>query len=149
MTGLFELLCDHLSRGMHKFKGLLERPGRGRVIAGFGTVVHPRFHTEVPHPGWDIEAPFGSDISSVFDGQVVFADWMRGYGLTAIVDHGGGVLSIYAHASVLLVQSGETVSAGETLGKVGDTGSLRGPFLYFELRIDGRPVDPQSWLRGR
>ena len=84
---------------------------------------------------------------AVFDGTVVFSDWMRGYGLTAIVDHGDGVLTIYAHASVLLVQSGDRVVRGEVLGKVGDTGSLRGSFLYFEMRIDGKPTDPTPWLR--
>jgi septal ring factor EnvC (AmiA/AmiB activator) len=63
------------------------------------------------------------------------------------VDHGSGVLSIYAHTSVLLVSQGERVLRGQRLGKVGDTGSLRGPLLYFELRVDGHPVDPVEWLR--
>lgn len=84
----------------------------------------------------------------MFDGTVVYASWMRGYGLTAIVDHGSGLLSIYAHASVLLVEQGERVRGGALLGKIGETGSLRGPFLYFEMR-DGEPVDPVPWLRRR
>ena len=133
---------------IREFKGLLDWPTDGEVTAGFGKVVHPEFKTEVPHPGWDISADFGADVAAVFDGNVLFADWMRGYGLTAIVDH-GGALSIYAHASVLLVEQGEAVSRGQLLGKVGETGSLRGPFLYFELRVDGEPVDPGNWLRGR
>jgi len=112
-------------------------------------VVHPRFKTEVPHPGIDIDAESGADIQSVFDGQVVFASWMRGYGLTAILDHGAGLLSIYAHASALLVEPGEQVLRGQRLGKVGETGSLRGPFLYFELRENGAAVDPTNWLRSR
>jgi septal ring factor EnvC (AmiA/AmiB activator) len=95
---------------MRKFEGLLDWPCEGAVSAGFGTVVHPRFKTRVPHPGLDIDAEFGSSIRTVFDGQVVFAAWMRGYGLTAIVDHGGGLLSIYAHASVLMVEAGERLS---------------------------------------
>lgn len=134
---------------VHKFRGLLDWPSSGEVTAGFGTVVHPRFKTEVPHPGIDIDAPSGTDIQSVFDGRVVFASWMRGYGLTVIVDHGSGLLSIYAHASALLVEPGEQVIQGQRLGKVGETGSLRGPFLYFELREDGSPVDPVDWLRFR
>jgi septal ring factor EnvC (AmiA/AmiB activator) len=132
-----------------KFKGLLEWPTAGRLRSGFGTVVHPEFKTEVPHPGWDIEADFGAEIVSIFGGRVVFSDWMRGYGLTAIVDHGGGLLSIYAHASVLVVEPGEQVSRGQRIGAVGDTGSLSGPFLYFELRVDGKPTDPQRWLLRR
>jgi septal ring factor EnvC (AmiA/AmiB activator) len=132
-----------------KFRGLLDWPADGGVSAGFGTVVHPRFKTRVPHPGLDIAAELGARIRSVFDGRVVFSDWMRGYGLTAIVDHGGGVLSIYAHASALLVEPGEAVARGQLLGLVGDTGSLSGAYLYFELREDGAPTDPVDWLRPR
>jgi septal ring factor EnvC (AmiA/AmiB activator) len=134
---------------VRKFRGLLEWPAPGRVSAGFGNVVNSKFGTDVPHPGWDIESPAGTDIEAVFDGRVVFADWMRGYGLTVIVDHGGGVLSVYAHASAVVVGTNDEVRQGQTLGQVGDTGSLRGPFLYFELRLDGQPVDPASWLRPR
>jgi len=134
---------------VRKFRGLLDWPAGGRVSAGFGTRQHPRFHTKVPHPGLDIDAADGADIRSVFDGVVVFASWMRGYGLTAIVDHGQGLLSIYAHASVLIVEPGTQDARGESLGKVGDSGSLRGPFLYLELREQGSPVDPLEWLRPR
>ena len=134
---------------VHKFRGLLDWPSEGKTTAGFGTVVHPRLKTEVPHPGIDIDAASGADIFSVFDGRVVFASWMRGYGLTVIVDHGAALLSIYAHASALLVEPGEQVVQGQRLGKVGETGSLRGPFLYFELRENGSPVDPADWLRPR
>jgi septal ring factor EnvC (AmiA/AmiB activator) len=134
---------------VRKFRGLLDWPSEGEVTAGFGTVVHPRFKTEVPHPGIDLDAENGTDIRCVFDGRVVFASWMRGYGLTVIVDHGAGLLSIYAHASALLVEPGEQVVQGQMLGKVGETGSLRGPFLYFELREGGSPVDPLEWLRPR
>lgn len=132
-----------------RFRGLLDWPADGRVSRGFGSLVHPRFGTTVPHPGLDIEAPRGTPFRSVFDGRIVFASWLRGYGLTAIVDHGGGILSVYAHASVLLVQPGDEVGTGQVLGQVGDTGSLRGPYLYFELRENGQPVDPMRWLRPR
>jgi septal ring factor EnvC (AmiA/AmiB activator) len=134
---------------VHKFRGLLDWPCDGKLLDGFGSVVHPRFKTRVPHPGLDLEGDFNTSIRSVFDGTVVFAEWMRGYGLTAIVDHGGGVLSVYAHASVLLVEPGEDVVRGQALGRVGETGSLRGPYLYFELRVDGEPADPATWLRPR
>jgi septal ring factor EnvC (AmiA/AmiB activator) len=134
---------------MRKFKGLLDWPAAGKLSAGFGTVVHPRFKTSVPHPGLDIDGRAGDDIRSIFEGRVVFSSWMRGYGLTAIIDHGGGFLSIYAHASVLLVEVGEQVMKGQSIGKIGDTGSLRGPFLYFELRVDGEPTDPELWFRPR
>jgi len=137
------------SLDVSKFRGLLDWPARGRVSAEFGELVHPRFRTTVPHPGLDIESDPEGDIRTVFDGHVVFASWMRGYGLTAIVDHGGGLLSVYAHAAVLVVGPGEPVVRGQSIGKIGDSGSLRGPYLYFELREGGRPVDPRGWLRPR
>jgi septal ring factor EnvC (AmiA/AmiB activator) len=147
LAALLEASEDRSALDVQEFKGLLDWPAQGKLLEGFGTVVHPEFKTRVPHPGWDIAAPFGANVVAVFDGVVVFADWMRGYGLTAIVDHGGGVLTVYAHASLLMVRAGDDVVRGQTLGKVGDTGSLRGAFLYFELRVDGEPTDPTEWLR--
>jgi septal ring factor EnvC (AmiA/AmiB activator) len=138
-----------LALDVSKFRGLLDWPADGPVSSGFGSSVHPRFKTRVPHPGLDIDAEFGAGIRSVFDGRVVFGSWLRGYGLTVIVDHGGGLLSVYAHASALLVEAGQEVARGQRLGTVGDTGSLRGPYLYFELRDQGRPIDPTDWLRPR
>jgi septal ring factor EnvC (AmiA/AmiB activator) len=132
---------------VRKFRGLLDWPAEGRVSEDFGDAVHPRFRTVVPHPGLDIDAPEGASFRSVFDGRVAFASWLHGYGLTAVVDHGNGVVSIYAHAASLLAGAGDEVTRGQDLGRVGDTGSLRGPYLYFELRKDGKPVDPGSWLR--
>jgi septal ring factor EnvC (AmiA/AmiB activator) len=132
-----------------KFRGLLDWPADGPVSSGFGSSIHPRFKTRVPHPGLDIDAEFGTGIRSVFDGRVVFGSWLRGYGLTVIVDHGNGLLSVYAHASALLVEAGQEVGRGQRLGTVGDTGSLRGPYLYFELREQGQPIDPTDWLRPR
>jgi septal ring factor EnvC (AmiA/AmiB activator) len=144
----YEASGERADLDVKQFRGLLEWPTQGELLAGFGTVVHPEFGTRVPHPGWDIAAPFGANIRTVFEGEVVFADWMRGYGLTAIVDHGGGVLTIYSHASVLTVQAGDRVARGQTVGTVGDTGSPRGAFLYFALRVDGEPEDPAGWLQG-
>lgn len=134
---------------VRKFRGLLDWPSAGRVTSGFGNEIHPRFKTRIPHPGIDMAADFGDPIHAVFDGRVAFAAWMRGYGLTAIVDHGSGVLSVYAHASVLMVEPGERVGRNQRIGAVGDTGSLKGAYLYFELRVDGKPVNPVHWLRRR
>ena len=69
--------------------------------------------------------------------------------ISAVVDHGNGVASVYAHAGVLLVQAGDSVTKGQELGRVGDSGSLRGPYLYFEIRASGKPEDPSEWLRRR
>ena len=137
------------TRSIEKFKGLLDWPLHGRVSSAFGRQVHPRFKTVVPHPGLDIDADMGKSIQAVFDGEVRFASWLEGYGLMVILDHGDGVLSIYAHASVLQVEKGNTVMRGDNLARVGETGSLRGPYLYFEMRESGKAVDPIRWLRPR
>jgi septal ring factor EnvC (AmiA/AmiB activator) len=134
---------------VHKFRGLLDWPSEGKVTAGFGKVVHPRFRTELPHPGLDIDAGEGTSFRAVFEGQVAFASALHGYGLTVIVDHGHGVASVYAHAGVLLVGAGDEVARGQELGRVGDSGSLRGPYLYFEMRVSGKPEDPAGWLSAR
>jgi len=145
----FDDATPHVGLDVRKFRGLLDWPATGPLSAKFGTVIHPRFKTEVPHPGWDIDAPEGQPFRAVFDGRVAYAAPLSGYGLTVVVDHGNGIVSVYAHAGVLQVASGDDVVRGQDLGKVGDSGSLRGPYLYFELREAGRPVDPSSWLRGR
>jgi septal ring factor EnvC (AmiA/AmiB activator) len=132
---------------MHTFRGLLDLPVNGRITERFGQIVHPRFKTKVPHPGLDIEADQGQRITAIFDGTVVYSAWLRGYGLTAILDHGSGLVSIYGHASVLLVEKGEKVLRGQVIGQVGETGSLKGPFLYFELRQNGKAIDPGPWFR--
>jgi septal ring factor EnvC (AmiA/AmiB activator) len=147
LVGRLESTGDAPSVDMEKFKGLLDMPVLGEVTARFGKVVHPRFKTVVPHPGLDIEADEGEPFRSIFDGRIAFSAWLRGYGLTVIVDHGGGLLSIYAHASVLIVEEGEEILRGQKLGLVGDTGSLKGPFLYLELRRHGKPIDPLPWFR--
>ncbi len=141
--------ADAFKLNARKFKGLFPWPCRGELRASFGRIKHPKFKTELPHNGIDIDAPMGADIRAVFDGSVVFAEWFKGYGLTIILDHGSGILSVYAHASAILAEKGEFVAKGSLIGKVGDSGSLSGAYLYFEIREDGRAVDPERWLSER
>ena len=129
-------------------RGTLPWPFPGRVAARFGRTVDPRFGTAVPHPGLDLEGPAGTPFRAVLDGTVLWAGPLRGYGLTAIVDHGSGVATVYAHAAGLVVEKGDPVARGQTLGQLGETGE-RAPYLYFELREGGRPVDPEDWLAPR
>ncbi len=136
------------SLGFARFRGLLEWPARGRDAMPFGNVRHPRFGTEVPHPGIEIAAPEGQAVRAVFDGRVVFADWFRGYGQMVVIDHGDGYLSIYGHVDERLVSAGRTVRQGERIAHCGSGGSFEIPGLYFEIRHDGKPVDPAGWLRG-
>ena len=128
-------------------KGHLPWPASGRVSVPFGDIRHPRFRTLTPHPGVDLAVPEGTPVKSIFGGQVVYADWFRGYGITVIVDHGEGTYSVYAHLRSIAVQLGDHVDPAVTLGASGSTGSLRGPGLYLEIRHDGAPEDPMQWLR--
>ncbi len=103
--------------------------------------------TTVSGLSWFIGAELGEPIQAVAVGQVVFADWLRGFGLILILDHGGGWLSLYAHADSLFVELGDWVSTGAVVGDVGASGGRAEPGLYFEIRQDGEPVDPARFLR--
>lgn len=132
--------------GFRARKGHLPFPTAGSVEVGYGKVVNPRFNTVTVQKGIDIRAPLGSKVSSAGAGTVVFSGWLKGYGNLVIVDHGGNYHSLYAHLANSLVEAGNEVEEGEQLGQVGDTGSLKGAYLYFEIRKQGQAVDPQPWL---
>ncbi|HVP68968.1 MAG TPA: peptidoglycan DD-metalloendopeptidase family protein [Anaeromyxobacteraceae bacterium] len=133
-------------RGFGQLRGKLPGPAVGRIEVGFGRVVNPRFHTVTVQNGVDIAALRGEAVRAVAPGRVVHAGWFRGYGNLVIVDHGDGFHTLVAHLESMTAAAGEDVEAGSLLGTVGDTGSLKGAYLYFELREHGRPVDPASWL---
>lgn len=127
-------------------KGRLPRPAQGPVTVGFGRVVNPKFNTVTVQNGLDIGAKAGAPVRAVAPGNVVHAGWFKGYGNLVILDHGDGYHSIVAHLATMRTATGEAVAAGDVIGTVGDTGSLKGPYLYFEIRERGRPVDPLEWL---
>ena len=133
--------------GLGALYGKLEWPVKGELVSGFGKTRHREFAAEVFRNGIDIGAPLGEEIKAVDRGIVVFADRFTGYGRMIIVDHGERYYSVYAHLSENLKRSGDTVNRGETLGLVGDSDSLAGAKLYFELRKDGRSVDPLPWFK--
>jgi len=133
-------------RGM---KGLLPWPAEGEVTLQFGRIRNPNSPTYTRHFGVDIASMAGSKVRAVHDAVVAYCDWFQGYGKLVILDHGDGFKSLYAHCSEILVQKGDSVRASQTVALVGETGSLRGPFLYFEIRENGQPVDPAVWLQRR
>lgn len=135
--------------GFAGLRGRLSWPADGRVVVEYGPQVNPRFGTKTFRNGIDIEANEGSNIAAVFPGQVVYTGWFRGYGNLIIVDHGGEYYTVYAHAADIRVTEGDEVKQGQIIGTVGDTGSLQGPRLYFEVRHEGKPQDPTQWLRPR
>jgi septal ring factor EnvC (AmiA/AmiB activator) len=127
-------------------KGKLPLPVRGEITVGFGKVVNPKFNTVTVQNGLDFDAPAGAQVRAVAAGRVVHAGWFKGYGNLVIVDHGEGYHTLVAHLASMKTAMGEEVDAGDVLGTVGDSGSLKGPYLYFEVREKGRPVDPRPWL---
>ncbi|NMC74753.1 MAG: peptidoglycan DD-metalloendopeptidase family protein [Geobacteraceae bacterium] len=128
-------------------KGRLSMPTQGRVIGSFGRHKHPEFNSFTVSNGISISAPSGADVRAVYDGRVVFSDYFKGYGNMVIVDHGDGFFSLYAHNSRLFKRAGASVSKNEVLASVGDVDSSKGPLLYFEIRYQGKPVDPAPWVR--
>ncbi|MFQ5903264.1 MAG: murein hydrolase activator EnvC family protein [Candidatus Binatia bacterium] len=128
-------------------KGKLDYPVRGKVLGGFGKRRHPEFSAELFRKGIDIEAPLGEEIRAVGGGKVVFADRFLGYGKMMIIDHGQRYYTIYAHLSDLLKKTGQLVQRGEPIALVGDSDSLTGARLYFEVRKGGKPLDPLPWFR--
>ena len=116
-------------------------------VAEFGFEVHPKYGTKVPQNGIVVAAPLGTEIEATAEGVVEFVDWYDGYGRTVILNHGGGYYSLYAHASAVLVRRGDRVSAGDVIAKVGDTDSIRGSCLHFELRHSEEALNPRQWLR--
>jgi murein DD-endopeptidase MepM/ murein hydrolase activator NlpD len=118
-------------------------------VTGFGRETHPRFGTETVRTGIDIEAAEGTPIRAVAPGAVAYRGWLKGYGNLLVLDHGDGYYTLYAHASQILVDEGDQVKGGELVGRVGETGSVEGPRLHFEVRYQSRAEDPQLWLRRR
>jgi septal ring factor EnvC (AmiA/AmiB activator) len=135
--------------GFEGLKGDLEYPVRGEVIGEFGKVRHPDFSAELFRKGIDIEAPLGEEVKAVEAGTVVFADRFSGYGKMIILDHGQRYYTVYAHLSEISKATGQAVGRGERIGSVGDSDSLKGSRLYFEIRKDGKPLDPLTWLKRR
>jgi septal ring factor EnvC (AmiA/AmiB activator) len=124
-------------------------PVNGPILTRFGSQRHPQFGTAIFRRGIDIEARTGDEVRAVHDGQVVFADWYKGYGRLVIIDHGEGLYTLYGHLSQLKVGGGDRVTRGQVVGLAGDTGSLKGAKLYFEVRRNGEAEDPLLWLAKR
>ena len=120
--------------------------GNPPITSSFGYRVHPIYGTTRLHTGVDIGADTGTAIRASGSGTVVSAGWMDGYGNATIVDHGDGLATLYAHQSSMAVSAGAKVSQGQSIGRVGCTGSCTGPHLHFEVRIDGTPVDPMPYI---
>ena len=127
--------------------GVLAWPVNGWLSSPFGYRVHPILGTRRLHSGIDLAANSGSPISAAGSGVVLIAGPYGGYGNAVVIDHGGGLATLYAHQSSIAVSKGQAVATGDLLGYVGCTGLCTGPHLHFETRESGTPVDPMTYLR--
>jgi murein DD-endopeptidase MepM/ murein hydrolase activator NlpD len=118
----------------------------GGMTSGFGPRLHPVDGTESFHTGIDLRAPEGAPILAARGGVVTSAGPRGGYGNAVEIDHGGGLTTLYAHASQLNVAPGDTINPGDKVGEVGDTGKTTGPHLHFEVRVGGKAIDPKKAL---
>jgi flagellar protein FlgJ len=139
-------LANRALQSYNEIRFSLQSPVKGRISSPFGERNDPFTGNSRQHKGLDIAAPAGTKVSAAASGTVAFSGWKPGYGNTVIIEHGDGYETRYAHNSDLTVRKGDTVTAGDTIAKVGSTGRSTGPHLHFELRQDGSPVDPGKYL---
>lgn len=126
--------------------GIFVYPVNGRITSGFGNRRHPILGRNRFHAGVDFGASHGTPIYAADSGKVIFSGWYGGYGRAVIVDHGGGITTLYAHASRLYVSVGQAVTRGQAIAAIGSTGLSTGPHLHFEVRQNGNPVNPMAYL---
>ncbi len=144
LQGMPELALERQQAPFSSRKGKLPWPAQGAVQATFGSS-----RAELHRNGVRIRGKQGGEVRAVHSGHVVFADWMRRFGLLIIIDHGHGFMSLYGHNESLLKRAGEWVSAGESVALLGNSGGQEENALYFELRQGGKPINPRKWLTRR
>ncbi|MFH0933544.1 MAG: peptidoglycan DD-metalloendopeptidase family protein [Nitrospirota bacterium] len=137
------------AKGFSGLKGKLSWPVEGKIAIRYGSQNDPQFNTPVFRSGIFIQT--GDDISAkaVYTGKVVFAEWFKGYGQLMIVNHGDGYHTLYGSLSEIFSKAGDIINVGQVIGRVGNSGILNAPGLYFEVRYKGKPLDPLQWLRKR
>jgi len=129
------------------YQGRLKIPVKGKVISKFGPSRTGDYKSFTFQKGIDIKVEKGEPVESVFKGEVIFAQWLKGYGNLLIINHGDNYYTLYAHVEEIFKQKGEIVDTGEVIATAGDTGSIKGMCLHFEVRHHGKPVNPMKWLR--
>jgi len=129
---------------LSKLKGKLKWPTKGKIKNHFGS---PRNQGQLKWQGITISGKAGQEVYSIASGRVIFADWIRGYGLMLIIDHGNGYMSLYGHNQSLYKDVGDTISSNESIATLGNSGGNTSTGLYFEMRHKGKPINPATWCR--
>ncbi len=142
-----ELPPSITGKGFAALKGRLPWPLEGKILVPFGSYKNPEFNIPVFKNGIEIKAGTGEAARASAGGKVVYADWFKGYGQLLIINHGDGYHTLYAHLSEIFHKVGDTVKAQQAVGKVGESGLLNTPSLYFEIRYKGKPLNPVQWLK--
>ena len=124
-------------------------PDRFTITSPYGYRIHPILKTKKLHTGIDIRSSMGENILAAQDGKVIHSDWYGGYGKVIMIDHGGGIVTLYAHNSQLVVKEGSNVKKGTVIAKSGNSGLSTGPHLHFEVRENGKYVDPLKYVKKR
>lgn len=130
-------------KGLSKLKRKLSWPVKGRLLHSFGS----RKQGYLKWKGVLVKAPIGRQVQTIHSGTILFSDWLKGYGLLTVIDHGKGYMSLYAHNQTLLKSVGDRVETGEPIALVGQSGGQNQPGLYFEIRHQGKAVNPKLWCR--
>lgn len=139
----------YAAKGFHNLKGRLPWPVSGKVAIPYGAQKDPQFNTPVFKNGIHIKADGDSSTKAVHSGKVVYAEWFKGYGQLVIISHGEGYHTLYANLAEIFYKVGDIIKEQQVIGRVGESGTLNSPGLYFEIRYKGKPLDPTQWLKGR
>ncbi len=139
----------YVAKGFHNLKGRLPWPVNGKVVIPYGAQKDPQFNTPVFRNGIYIKADDNTSAKVVHGGKVVFADWFKGYGQLVIISHGEGYHTLYANLAEIFYKVGDIIKGQQAIGKVGESGTMNAPGLYFEVRYKGKPLDPMQWLKKR
>jgi septal ring factor EnvC (AmiA/AmiB activator) len=129
------------------FKGLLRKPVKGTIISLYGAYKNRRFNVMNFRSGIDIKTDLGEPVRAVYHGEVLYSDWFKGYGNMMIIDHGASYYTVYANIGEAFKAQGERVETDEVIATAGDSGSMAGAKLYFEIRHHGKPLNPIDWLQ--
>jgi septal ring factor EnvC (AmiA/AmiB activator) len=154
LAGLLDLLEGRgrsLAPGaasVRKYRGALDWPLKGKVAVPFGRIANPKFpKTFLRSSGWTLDAPTGTPVHAIFSGEVVYAQWLKGYGNLVVVDHGDGVFTLYGRLATGTIGRGERIGIGDRVGLLGESPEDEPAGLYFEIRDNRSSADPATWLR--